>query len=417
MDILIKDVLLYDKVVDICINKNKFSKIGPNLKIKAKKVINAKNKAIFPGLMNAHTHAAMTLFRGYADDIELQKWLEEYIWPLESKLTAEQVYWGTRLGILEMIKSGTTFFNDMYWQLESIVEAVKDSGIRSALSGVIVDLNNSDISKGEIKRNENLYKKYKNYSDRIQFCLGPHAVYSVSENSLKWVRKFANKHNLIIHIHAAESSKEVKDCLKRTGFRSIEYLNNIGFLGKNIIFAHPLWVNEKEIKLIKKYNSSIVMSPVSNMKLANNKIVDYRAIQKEKINTIIGTDGAASNNNLNMLETMKIGCLVQKLFNKPTTLPATEMLDIATKNCAKAFKIKTGEIKEDYLADCFLVNLDNINFIPNHNTISNLIYSANPCSVDTTICNGEILMQNRKVKDEKKIISNARRVMKKLFNK
>jgi 5-methylthioadenosine/S-adenosylhomocysteine deaminase len=415
MDLLIKDVLLNNKVVDIAIENKKFKKIAPNLKIKAKKVINAKNKAIFPGLMNAHTHASMTLFRGYADDIELDKWLKEYIWPMEAKLTSEQIYWGTRLGILEMIKSGTTFFNDMYWQLESIAEAVKDSGIRATISGVIVDMNNPDISLGEIKRNERLYKKYKNYSDRIKFCLGPHAVYSVSEAGLKWVRRFADKNNLIIHIHASESSKEVKECITKTGFRSIEYFEKIKFLGKNVIFAHPLWVNNKEIKLIKKYDSSVVMNPVSNMKLSNQRIVDYIAMKKEDINILIGTDGAASNNSLNMLESMKYGCLTQKLFHKPTTLPATEMLDIATKNCAKAFNIKTGQIKVGYLADCFLVNLNHINFIPNHNIISNLVYSTDPSSVDTTICNGEVLMENRKVKDEKKIISNVRRVIKKLF--
>ncbi len=415
MSILIRDVLLDDKETDIFIKGNRFEKIGKKLDVSAAKVIDAKGKAIIPGLMNAHTHAAMTLFRGYADDMLLHEWLEKKIWPLEAKLTEEDVYWGTRLACLEMIKSGTTFFNDMYWHFHSNARAVEDSGLRAALSPVFIDLFDKEKAKKEQAANEKLYEESKKYSSRIIFSLGPHALYTVSKESLMWIRDFANKHNLSIHFHLSETKKEVDDCIEKYGMRPVEFLESIGFLGDNINAAHTVWVNDKEIEILKKRNVSVVTNPISNMKLSVRNILNYEGLSKAGINIALGTDGAASNNNLSMLDSMKFAALLHKLNATPVLLPAAEVLKMSTRNCAQIFNLDAGEVKEGNLADCCIIDLNNIAFVPRHNITSNLVYSADTSCVDTTICDGKVLMEKGVALDEKKIIRNAEKAASRLI--
>lgn len=403
MGILIKAVLLDGKRKDIFIEGNKIQEIGSinresEFKIKG-------NFAALPSFVNAHTHAAMTLFRGYCDDMALQEWLEQKIWPAEAKLTEEDVYNGAKLACIEMIKSGTTFFNDMYWHFHGTARAVEETGIRSAISPVLIDLFNEEKRKNCIKEAEKLFEESKKYGERIKYVLGPHAVYSVSEELLKWCREFADKNNLLLHIHASETKKEVDDCIAKNGLRPVEYLDKIGFLGKNVILAHSVWLNSKEIKLIKKNNASVVYNPTSNMKLSSG-VFNYAAMKKQRINIALGTDGCASNNNLDILEEMKFGALLQKISMK-NPISAKEIFDSATINGAKAFNLKSGEIKEGFLADLILIDLKHHHLNPHHDLISNVVYSANESCVNTTICNGKILMQDRKVENEEEIIENA----------
>jgi len=418
VSILIKKALLNNKKKDIYIEENRIREISDNITAKAEFNINAEEMAVIPGLVNAHTHAAMTNFRGYADDLKLDKWLNEKIWPLESKLTEKDVYWGSKLACLEMIKSGTTFFNDMYWHFHGTAKAVDESGIRSAVSAVMIDLFDQEKADEQIKLNKRLLQETKKYSGRVQFALGPHAIYTVSGESLQWFKDFSDKHDLTIHLHLSETKEEVDDCIKKNKLRPVEYLDKIGFLGKRLVACHSVWLNNKEIQLLKKNNVKAVHNPVSNMKLCSGEVFQYRKFQNAGITMALGTDGAASNNNLDMFEEMKVAALLQKHRTKdPTTMKAQNIFNMATIDGAKTFGLDAGQIKEGKLADLLLINLKDPSMVPNHNLISNIVYSGNGNTVDTTICDGKILMQNRSVDHEKEILENAEKTAKEIVSR
>ena len=401
MSILIKNVILNGKRRDILIEGNKIEKIGKNLNLRADEKIDGKEqKAVLPGLINCHCHSAMTLFRGYADDLPLKEWLEKKIWPLEAKLTKEDVYWGTKLACLEMIKTGTTCFNDMYWSEEASVEAAEEMGIRAKIGLVVLDF----LPMGKRENIEKYWKAFKKRKFKtVTFSIAPHSIYTVSKESLIWAKNFAKKNNLLLHIHLSETEKEVKDCQKKYKLRPVEYLNKIGFLNQDCILAHSIWLSEKEIKILTQRRCNVVYNPCSNMKLASG-IFPYRKIRKAGINICLGTDGPASNNNLDLFEEMKFGTLLQKVKEKdPTVASASEIFEIATKNGAKALKINAGEIRVGKLADLILIDLNQVCLIPGHNLISDIVYSCSGTCVSDVIVNGKILMRDRKVKGEEKI--------------
>jgi 5-methylthioadenosine/S-adenosylhomocysteine deaminase len=417
MSILIKDVKLNGKETNIYIEENIIKELG-GPSVEAETEVSGKNQAAIPGLINTHTHAAMTLFRGYADDMALFDWLSKKIWPLEAKLTSDDVYWGTRLACLEMIKTGTTCFNDMYWHMTSTARAVDDAGIRAGISGVFFD--NLDPEKGEKELNKNLeqVKKLKeNSSSRIIPALGPHAIYTVSNELLNKIAEAARKKDLLIHIHIAETEKEVLDYIDRTGKRPIELLEEDGFFGPNVLACHSVWLNDKDIKTLSKFDVKISHNPTSNMKLAVGRAISYEKLKSSGLTVSLGTDGCASNNNLDMFETMKLATLLQKFqTNEQTIMPAHEVFDMATINGAKALRLNAGVIEEGKLADILLIDLKAPTMTPNHDLISNLVYSANGSVVTTTICDGKVLMLNRKVKDEAKVIEKCQDHASKLVN-
>jgi len=411
MSIIIKNVLLDNKEKDIYIEDNRIREISESINTEAEHRIDGKDKAIVPGLVNGHSHAAMTLFRGYADDMELEEWLNKKIWPLETKLSEEDVYWGTRLACLEMMKSGTTFFNDMYWHFHGAARAVSDSGLRAAISAVFIDFFEEEKAKQQVKHNLELYKEAGKYGNRLIFALGPHAMYTVSPESLQWAKEFADKNNLLIHFHLSETKREVDDCIKQHKKRPVEYLNDIGFLGPNLVACHAVWVDEHEISLLKQHDVKIVHNPVSNMKLSVGLGFPYQAFRKAGLTMALGTDGCASNNNLDLFEEMKIVALLEKFTSdNPTAMPAKEAFDLVTRSGARALNLDAGEIAPGKLADVLLIDLKNINMVPNHNLLSNLVYSANGTCVDTTICDGKILMQNRNVPGEEELVSKVHEV-------
>jgi 5-methylthioadenosine/S-adenosylhomocysteine deaminase len=389
-------------------------------------VIDASNKALVPGFVNTHTHAAMTLFRGYADDIPLQTWLQEHIWPLEAKLTDEDVYWGTKLACLEMIRSGTTAFNDMYWHALASARAVEEMGIRAAVSNVFIDIT-GESGEGDDdavrKENRKLTERLmKDYSDRIIPALGPHAIYTVSEESLLWTAEFAREKDLLIHIHVSETEQEVSDCIERTGMRPVEYLDHIGFLGENVVAAHCVWLDDSEIALLARHDVKVAHNPVSNMKLAVGMTMRYTALRAAGVCISLGTDGCASNNSLDMLETAKFASLAQKAAaNEQTVMPADEALAMITRNGADALRIcsngGSGSITEGSAADLLLIDLLRPEVTPLHNLSSNLVYSAHGGCVDTTICDGVVLMQNRVVPGGAEILRRASEVTYDLVNR
>ena len=417
MSILIQNVLVDGKEKNIYIEGNEITAItnagsGRGDVREAEFVIDGSRKAAIPGLFNGHTHAAMTLLRGYADDMPLHEWLSTKIWPVEAQMTEEDVYWGTKLACLEMIKSGTTFFNDMYWYSEGSARAVAESGIRAMLSAVFIDGFDEEKAQEQIKRNEALYTASQNRSDRILFALGPHAIYTVSRESLLWVKEFSETHDVLVHIHLSETEEEVEECKKRYGVRPVEFLDEIGLLSPRVIACHCVHLSRAEMVLLKRHDVKIVHNPASNMKLSSGTL-PYAELKKAGLyaNIALGTDGCASNNNLDMFEEMKIASLVHKAFSgDPTSMPAHEAFELATRNAAKMFRLNTGVIAEGRLADIALLDLKNEALVPNHNLISNLVYAANGSCVDTVICNGTILMEGRKVADEEEILEKAQAV-------
>lgn len=415
--LLIKDVLLNDVREDIYILGTTIKSIGQDLNPLADKIIYGTGKAVIPSFVNAHTHNAMTLLRGFADDMRLHDWLEEKIWPIEAKLTEEDVYWGTRLATLEMIKSGTTYFNDMYWHYNGTAQAVMDSELRANLASAFLDLGNSETSKKQISEQIEIFKNRQKYFPNITFAVGVHALYTVSESGLFWARDFAKDHGLSVHMHLSETKREVDEWVEHTGKRPVEYLDSINFLGSNVIAAHTNWVTDEEIQILADYNVGIVHCPTSNMKLGSG-VFPYARLKEAGLRIGLGTDGCAANNNLDMLDEMKIAALLQKSHTgDPTALSANEAFNMATKGSASLFGINMGEIKEGAQADLLLIDLNHVHLVPNHNLIPNLVYSAHSGCVDTTICNGKILMENRKIAGEEEVVENARRTTENLIKR
>lgn len=411
MSILIKDVLLDGDKKDIYIEGNIIKEIGSDLEKESDRTIDGCNKAAIPSLMNCHTHAAMTLLRGYADDMQLAEWLETKIWPIEARLTEEDVYWGTRLAGLEMIKTGTTFFNDMYWHWHGTAKAVEEMGLRAMINAVFIDFFDKARAREQIEENLRLFEESKAYSDRIIFSLGPHAIYTVSRESLIWCKRFADENGLFVHIHLSETDSEVKGCLSQHGVRPVEYLSKIGFLGPNVIAGHCVWLNDLELKILCDHQVKVVHNPTSNMKLAVGSASPYSKFKMAGLSTCLGTDGASSNNNLDMFEAMKVAALLEKFYtDDPTALPADEALNMTTVNPAAVLNLNSGRIEEGRLADLAIINLRRPELTPGFNLKSDLVYAANGSCVDTLICNGKILMEEGKVEDEEEILNRAKEV-------
>lgn len=376
------------------------------------KVIDGENKILMPGLINTHTHMSMNLFRGLADDMELDKWLNDHIWPTEAGLNGEYCYTGALGAIIEMIKSGTTTFNDMYFYMEDVAKAVEESGIRGCLSYGMIDFAHEEKRENELKENIKLIKKCNNTAEgRIKTFFGPHATSTASKELLEKTRKEAEKYNVGIHIHMNETRKEVDTIIESKQKRPFEYLDEIGFLKEDVIAAHGVWLSKEEIAIIKKRDVKISHNPCSNMKLSSG-ISPVQEMISRGITVGIGTDSVASNNSLDMFEEMKFASLLQKVNTmNPKALTSDQTLQMATINGAKALNLEKeiGSVEIGKKADLILIDKNKINLSPMSDIISsNLVYAANGSNVDTTICNGNILMENRKLTtlNENKVMKN-----------
>jgi 5-methylthioadenosine/S-adenosylhomocysteine deaminase len=265
---------------------------------------------------------------------------------------------------------------------------------------------------------EKLYMKLEpKHLEPITLTIAPHAIYTVSKENLIWAKNFAKNHKLLIHMHLSETENEVKECQRKYKMRPVEYLEKIGFLDKNCVFAHSIWLSDKEIEILKKRGCSLVYNPTSNMKLASG-VFPWVKIKERKINVCLGTDGPASNNSLNLFSEMKIGALLQKIENKdPTAISAKEIFQMATRNGAKALRINAGEIKVGRLADLVLIDLNKIEMFPNYDLISNLVYSDPKNCISDVICNGKILIKDGKIEGEEKIKKEATKRVKNLIER
>jgi 5-methylthioadenosine/S-adenosylhomocysteine deaminase len=374
-------------------------------------VIDGSDFIALPGLMNCHTHIPMILFRGFAEDLNLNDWLTQKIFPLEAKLSEELVLYGAMMGIAELIHSGCTYFADMYFFMESVAKAVDISGIRANLAIGLIDQNGE---KG-LKQSEVFFNKFNQSAEgRIQVFLGPHAPYTCSSNYLKQVSSLAKSLQTGIHIHLNETDKEVQDYKEQHGKRPIKALREDNFFGTPIICAHCVNVDSEEIKILKDINALVAHNPSSNMKLGSGVAPIQDLIQND-VQVSLGTDGAASNNQLNMFKEMHLASLLSKVSSKKgSSLPADTVFKMGTEIPGQyLFNGKLGIIKEDTLADIILIKLSNPSLFPNDNISKSMIHSFYGNEVDTVIINGKIIMKGRHIltMDEKEIQKKANQLI------
>ena len=400
----------------VLIEDNRIAYVGRKEQ-KADHIINAKGCAVMPGLVNAHTHAAMTLFRGYADDMPLQQWLEEHIWPVEARLTDNDVYTGTMLACLEMIRSGTTAFADMYFHMDQAARAVEESGIRASLSYGMIELFDEAKAVTELQEGRRFVRQWNNAADgRITTMYGPHAPNTCSREFLSKVKEQAVEDNARIHIHMLETEAELNQMKEQYGMCSVNMLDEIGFLGPDVLAAHCIWLSPGDMDIMAEKNVNAVHCPISNMKLASG-IAPVPELLSRGVNVALGTDGCASNNSLDMFGEMKTAALLHKVnAMDPTAMPAGEVLKMGTSNGAKALGIPAGILKQDMAADIILVDMLTPGLTPVHEPISHLIYAARGSDVKTTIVNGQVLMEDGIVLsiDQEKVIEQASLAAKRL---
>ena len=422
MNILIKkaNVLLEREVKekDILIEGNLIKEMG-NIQgdSKTHKIIDGKNKLAMPGLINTHTHMAMSLFRNYADDLLFWPWLTERIMPKEEQLKAEDVYWGTMLSIVELIRGGVTSFNDMYFFMDEVARAVEETGIRGHLAIGLSDSGNEDE---KIKNTLDFYDNWHNKAQgRIKVLIGPHAVYSTNREFLDKLIRLGHDKDMMIHTHLQESRKEVADCIKEHGKSPIEYFDEIGVFDLPTIAAHCVYTSENDRAILAKKGVSVANNPGSNLKLANG-FAQVDEMIKAGINVALGTDGSASNNNLNMFEEINLAALINKGINEDAlSVPAHVAVDMATINGARALGMESqlGSIEEGKKADIILVDIDKPHYYPRYNLVASLAYSAQSSDVETVIVDGKILMEDYQVQniDVDKVIFHAERSAKNLI--
>lgn len=374
------------------------------------KVIEGKNKLAMPGFINTHTHAAMTLLRGYADDLPLMEWLQTKIWPLEEKLTPEHIYWGTMLAIAEMIKSGTTTFADMYFCMDEVARAAELAGIRAVLSRGMIGVGpQADLA---LTQSEEFIKTWhKGANGRITAMLGPHAPYTCPPEYLKKVLALAEKTGVGIHIHVAETNTEFRDIKKQYGKTPVEHLESLGLFEYKVLAAHCVHLTENDMEIMARYDVGVAHNPESNMKLASG-IAPVPQMLEAGIAVALGTDGASSNNNLDMLQEMRTCALLHKVNSMdPTVIPAWTALKMATVNGAKVLGLedKVGQLKEGMKADFILIDLDKPHMSPRYDLAANVVYAAQAGDVDTVVIDGRIVMENKVIKtfDEKEVIEKA----------
>ena len=408
MSLLLRQVLVGDRRRDVLIEGNRIAGLDGG---KAERVIDGSRMAAIPGLVNAHTHAAMTLLRGYAEDLDLQTWLEKKIWPREVRLTPEDIYWGTKLACLEMIRTGTTAFNDMYFHMDRAAVAVKEMGLRAVLSEGFIDVGKAELGRDLMRHTEEINRRIADLGEsRLTVAWGPHAPYTVSAESLQRIAEEAAKADALIHIHVAESKAEVERSLKATGKTPVAYLDSLGVLSDRVVAAHACWLTPEDAQILARHRVNVAHNPVSNMKLASGTM-DMPLLAFHGVGVALGTDGAASNNSLDMFETMKFAALLQKhATGQATAVDAHHIFRMATSGGARALRLDAGELAPGKLADLVLLDLQGPGMVPRHSLTANLVYGGVSAAVSTVICDGRVLMADGVVQGEAELLEKAGKV-------
>lgn len=401
-----------DKIADVGNQDDIFKKYNQT----DHKFINARGKLIMPGLINAHTHIPMTIFRGYADDLALHEWLYDYIFPVESKFaTAENVRTGSELAVAEMIRCGTTTFNDMYYFADVIAEVCDKSGMRAFISEAVIcfPAPNSPTPKNGLENGEFLMNKW-NAHPRITLTAASHSPYSCSGEYIYLAKELADKFNVPFNIHLAETKKEFDDSIKEHGMTPVEYLDDLGVLGENTIAAHGVHLTEKDIETLSNRGVSVVHNPECNMKLASG-VAPVSKLLQAGVKIALGTDGVASNNNMDLFEEMNTTAILHKLSEQnPTVMNAQTVVELCTIRGAEVLGVKDqiGSLQKGKKADVIIIDLEQPHALPVYNIYSLIVYSLQGRDVESVMINGEWVMQQRQLThiNEEKVFENTRRI-------
>ena len=401
---------------DILINDNKIEKVEVDITDEFDEKINAKNMIIMPGLVNTHTHLAMSIFRGYKDDKKLMDWLENVIYPVEDKLKPDDIYWNSYLSCLEMIKSGTTTCNDMYFGMNKTVEAIQDTGLRAVVAWCIKD----DSLRDKVEKTKEFANKYNHDKDsKIKIYVSADAPHTCNPDTISICVDLAKELNTGIHIHLAETLEEeerIKDDYEK---RSTEYLNDLNVFDVPVVLAHGIYVSDSDIDILKKIKGGISHNPISNCKLSSG-ICDVVKLRNNGISVGLGTDGIGSTSTMDMFEEMKTAAYLQKVNTmEPTSIKAYDILKMATIEGAKVLGMdeEIGTIEPGKKADMIFIKTDRIHLCPDNDVCSNIVYSANGADVDTVMIDGKVIMQNRKMVnlDEKEVMRQVKKIAKRIF--
>lgn len=388
---LIKGAWLDGLRQNILIGDGRFQSIGVPDGTGADKTIEAGGMAILPAFYNTHTHTPMNLLRGYADDMPLQTWLNDYIWPFEAKMTAGDMVKGSRMAIDEMTHTGTVGFYDMYFHVDGTARVAAQAGMRAIVAETFFKHNIDSIDSYA-----GILRGWNSQTDgKTLLAVGPHAIYTNDTDSLKRAAAVARDLGAPITIHVSETKAEVDDCVRMTGMTPVNYLDSIGLLGPDVVAAHCVWLDRQELDLMAERGVTIAHCPCSNMKLGSGRF-PYREAIASGVRITLATDGCASNNNLDMREEMKFAALLSKVDGDVECLPAGMVLEWATRNGAEVFGIDGGMIAEGKVADCLLIDMDDFRMKPNHNLIANWVYAASSDIINTVICDGRVIFNKQR---------------------
>lgn len=416
--ILLKNITISDKRNDVLISEGLIRRIEPAGSCESwdiagdLEVMDCSGKVAVPGFINMHTHAGMALMRGIGEDMVFSDWIDR-IWKIEENIDSDFVYWSAKVACLEMIRTGTTTFNDQYWYFPAAHKAATELGIRPVLGYDILDRFNPEKASRQKGQCLEQYEMAKEWNDDSIYAVAFHAVYTVSPEMIVWISDFARERGLKLHIHLSETRKEVEDCkAARNGMSPVEYLDSLGVLGPEVIAAHTLWLSPHDIEILAERGVHCVHNINSNTKLSSGYRFLYNEMRDAGINVCLGTDGCASSNNLDMLEAMKTSAIFQKAWrDDPKSMPLDELMDCATIHGARALDLNSGEIAVGKKADITIIDTDSTFFLSPAPFLANLIYSAHSDCVDSVICNGRFVMKSKIIPGEKEILTEARKML------
>ena len=416
--ILLKNLLWKDRPAHIVIGpEGRIARISHETLTPdpAWETVDCGGKAVFPGFVNMHTHAAMVLLRGIHEDLTLYQWLDR-IWKIEARMDGEWIYWGTKAACLEMIRSGTTAFNDQYWYSPHARRAALEMGLYPVESFIFLDGHDAEMAARQREACEHLYQRSREWGPESQFAISIHSVYTVSEENIRFACDFARTHGLRIHLHLAETALEDADCRKAHGGLSpTEYFDSLGVWGPDVIAAHSLYLSDHDIEILGRNGVHCVHNINSNLKLASGYRFRYNELRDAGANVCLGTDGASSSNNLDMLEHMKNTALLQKAWRgDPSEMPLQELFDCATEHGARALGLDAGVLREGARADLFLVDRSSVAFLSPASTAANLVYAAHSDVISDVMCGGKWVMRNRQIPGEGDILRQARKIVSQL---
>ena len=410
--LVLRSVRLDGEERDVLIENGLFAKTRGALSaddFEGAEVADCRGLALAPAFYNGHCHAAMTLLRGYADGMPLQTWLKDWIWPFEAKLDDAAIEIGTRLAVLEMVKSGTVFFSDMYWHREASAKVVEEMGVRATIGVTIAEaIDPPELIEGHFR----FLAEHRCESDRVKLAVDPHAIYTVGEKVFRRCAETARAENYVLHTHLSETRGEVEDCLKQHGCTPVELLDRWGMLDGRLVAAHCVHLTPRDMERMAEAGATAILNPCSNLKLGSG-IPRVASMMAAGMKLGLGTDGASSNNNLDLHEEMKIAALLAKAEpgnERAEAMPAPDALRLATAATAEAYGLHGGVVADGHLADALLVDLSNERLVPDHDFTGNWVYAAGSDAIHSVICDGKFVMRNRHVDGEEEIVAEAERV-------